>query len=236
MDNPRCQQGRFSLTWHPPDMQGAGTSRRRAGKVSALSSTRQAWLPESRGSSCGVRMRTRPLDCVVMPTFPHVLHCRQLRVARQEVRLSSAADCEAAAAQEAQQHQLRSELVAARDQERQLRAENVELAQQLQEERADKAALLDFIQVGFAQLLPTSPQLWALVSNGPPQLPRKTSNTGGRQQDLSTVLVQRVSDDAAPFWTSSWLAVAGGGRRGVASRAAAHVSGKLVTSLVRRLA
>ena len=69
-------------------------------------------------------------------------------MARQEVQLSSAADHGAAAAQEAQQHQLHSELVAARDQERQLRADNVQLAQQLQEERADKAALLDFIQVG----------------------------------------------------------------------------------------
>ena len=69
-------------------------------------------------------------------------------MARQEVQLSSAADHGAAAAQEARQHQLRSELVAARDQERQLRAESVELAQQLQEERADRAALLDFIQVG----------------------------------------------------------------------------------------
>ena len=64
------------------------------------------------------------------------------------MRLSSAADHGAAAAQEAQQHQLRSELAAARDQEQQLRADSVELAQQLQEERADKAALLDFIQVG----------------------------------------------------------------------------------------
>lgn len=97
-----------------------------------------------------------------------VLARRQLKVAREELRLGRAAEHDAAASREREQQlldsnaELAGELektrfsraagsaaAASSETQQQLQDRNAKLSAQLQEEQADKAALLDFIQVRF---------------------------------------------------------------------------------------